>query len=72
MVQIRNVPDDLVAELKVRAARRHQTLTDYLLDELTQIVDTPPLDQVLDRLSARPRRNLGVRAVDLLDEARAE
>ena len=47
---------------KTHAAVRHQTLTDYLLDELTQIVDTPPLDEVLDRLSARPRRNLGARS----------
>lgn len=71
MVQIRNVPEELVTELKTRAAARRQTLTDYLLDELTEITRVPPLDEVLDRLASGPRRDLGVSAVDLLDEVRS-
>ncbi|HET8931586.1 MAG TPA: hypothetical protein VFN21_13075 [Acidimicrobiales bacterium] len=71
MVQIRNVPDELVAELKARAAARRQTLTDYLLDQLTELAQVPPVDDVLDRLASGPRRDLGARAVDLLDEVRS-
>lgn len=70
MVQIRNVPEDLVAELKARAAPRRQSLTDYLVDQLGEIVATPPLDEVLDRLAAGPRRDLGISATELLDEVR--
>ena len=72
MVQIRNVPDELASELKARAAARRQNLSDYLLAELEQIVATPSLGDLLARLAARPRRDLGVTAAELLDEARAE
>lgn len=68
IVQIRNVPDELLTELKTRAAARRQSLTDYLLDQLTDIVATPPLDVVLERLASAPRRDLGVSATELLDE----
>lgn len=72
MVQIRNVPEDLVNELKARAAARRQSLSDFLLEELAGIVETPPLDDVLDRLATAPRRNLGVSASELLDEVRGQ
>ena len=72
MVQIRNVPDEVVAELKARAARRRLSLSDFLLQRLAEIVAEPPLDEVLGRLASRPRRELSVSASELLDEARAE
>jgi len=71
MVQIRNVPDELLTELKTRAAARRQSLSDYLLDQLTDLVATPPLDEVLELLASAPRRDLGVSAAELLDEVRA-
>jgi hypothetical protein len=43
MVQIRNVPDDLHRELKVRAARAGMTLSDYLLDELRNLAVRPTM-----------------------------
>ena len=70
MVQIRNVPDEIVAELKVRAAQRRLSLSDFLLEHLRELVATPTLDEVLDRLDARPRRDLGVPAAELLREER--
>lgn len=71
-VQIRNVPEELANELKARAAARRQTLSDYLLGELEEIAATPPLDEWLDRHLARPPRDLGVSAIELLDEVRAQ
>lgn len=72
MVQIRNVPDELVHELKARAAAHRMSLSDFLLGRLGEIAQEPALDDVLDRLSALPRRDLGVRAAELVDEGRSE
>lgn len=71
-IQIRNVPDRLVHELKARAAARRMTLSDFLLARLAEFTAEPALDEVLDRLAAMPRRDLGVSAADLVDEARSE
>jgi antitoxin FitA len=70
MVQIRNVPDDLVHELKARAAAQRMSLSDFLLARLGEIAEEPALDDVLDRLAALPRRNLGVTAAELVGEVR--
>jgi len=72
MVQIRNVPEGLVHELKARAAAHRMSLSDFLLVRLGEIAEEPALDEVLDRLAALPRRDLGVAAVELVDEARSE
>ncbi|MGH3576125.1 MAG: FitA-like ribbon-helix-helix domain-containing protein [Mycobacterium sp.] len=72
MVQIRNVPDGLVRELKARAAAHRMSLSDFLLARLGEIAEEPALDEVLDRLAALPRRDLGVTAAQLVDEARSE
>jgi plasmid stability protein len=72
MVQIRNVPDELVHELKARAAAQRMNLSDFLLARLTEIAEEPALDDVLDRLAALPRRELGMGAAELVDEARSE
>ncbi|MDQ3738201.1 MAG: antitoxin [Actinomycetota bacterium] len=72
MVQIRNVPDELATELKARAAQRRLSLSDFLLQRLTEFAAEPSLDDVLERLERGPRRKLGVSAVELVDEARAE
>jgi antitoxin FitA len=72
MVQIRNVPDELLRELKARAAAHRMSLSDFLLTRLGEIAEEPALDEVLDRLAALPRRNLGLTAADLVGEARSE
>ena len=71
MVQIRNVPDELARELKARAAAQRMSLSDYLLSRLTLIAAEPPLDDVLARLAALPRRDLGVTGAELVAEARS-
>lgn len=39
MVQIRNVPDDLVDELKARAAAQRMSLSDFLLARIAEIAE---------------------------------
>lgn len=65
MVQIRNVPDELLHELKARAAAQRMSLSDFLLARLAEIAEEPALDDVLDRLAALPRRDLGASAAEL-------
>ena len=71
-VQIRNVPEELVATLKARAAAQRRSLSDFLLDELRQIAATPALEDVLDELDARPRRHLDTTGAEAVRAARAE
>jgi plasmid stability protein len=49
MIQIRNVPDALHRELKVRAARTGMTLSDYLLAELQALAARPTMREWLAR-----------------------
>lgn len=71
-VQIRNVPEELAAELKARAAARRQSLSDYLLGELEQIAATPALNDWLAERLAAPRRVLGVSGAELVADARRD
>ncbi|HVD13214.1 MAG TPA: hypothetical protein VNK73_02055 [Actinomycetota bacterium] len=52
-IQIRNVPDDVHRALRTRAAAAGQSLSDYLLGELTRVAERPPVADVLARAEAR-------------------
>jgi plasmid stability protein len=47
MIQIRNVPEELHRDLKVRAARTGMTLSDYLLGELRALAVRPTMQEWL-------------------------
>lgn len=49
MIQIRNVPDDLHRDLKVRAAHAGMTLSDFLLTELRQLAVRPTMREWLEQ-----------------------
>jgi len=53
-IQIRNVPDDVHAELRIRAARAGMSLSDYALAQLERTTEKPPLSEVLERAGKRP------------------
>ena len=52
-VQIKDVPDDVHAELRRRAAMSGHSLQDYLLGWLIEATSQPPLDELLDRVGGR-------------------
>jgi antitoxin FitA len=52
-VQIKDVPADVHATLRRRAAAAGQSLQEYLLERLTEEAQTPTLDEVLDRAGGR-------------------
>lgn len=55
MIQIRNVPESVHRELKIRAAREGLSLSDYLLREVRRVLDRPTPDDLLERIAARRR-----------------
>lgn len=58
MIQIRNVPDEVHREVKVRAARAGMTLSDFLLREVQMLVAAPSVEDVLAEVGARKRPRL--------------
>ena len=58
MVQIRNVPETLHRQLKIRAANAGQTLSDYLLAELARLAARPTRDEMVARIHSRKRVTL--------------
>lgn len=53
MLQVRNVPDDVHAELRRRAQAAGVSLSDYVLHELERVAARPPIEEVLARSAAR-------------------
>lgn len=52
-VQIKDVPDDVHAVLRQRAAAAHQSLQEYLRSRLIADARRPTVDEVLDRAAGR-------------------
>ena len=70
MIQIRNVPDDLHRRLKVQAAARGMSLSDYLLSELEQHADKPTMEEWLARVRRRKPARTGPTGDELIREMR--
>ena len=66
MVQIRNMPAELHREFKARAARAGMSLSDYLLSELRQAAERPPIEELRARLANLPPVNPSISAADLI------
>ena len=69
-IQVKDVPDDVHATLRRRAAAAGQSLQEYLLARLVDEASTPTVDEVLERAGGRAggRAELAaaVRAVRLI------
>ena len=70
-IQIRNVPEEISRTFKSRAAAEGQSLSDYLLGELTRLAERPTMREVLQRIEQRGRVDLPP-AADVLTEQRAD
>jgi antitoxin FitA len=69
-IQIKNVPDDVRATLRARAANLGQSLQEYLLGRLTAEARQPSLDEILDRAAHRSGGALPLHTA--ADQLRAE
>lgn len=59
-VLVRDLPDDVHAELQRRAEQRGQSLQQYLAGELGRLASRPELDEVLDRIGRRRGGRVGL------------
>jgi hypothetical protein len=66
MIQIRNVPDEVHRELKVRAAQAGMSLSDYLNAELVRLVSHRPLADLVGELDQVPPLRRGEAAAAVL------
>lgn len=71
-IQVRDVPDDVHAELRSRAAAAGTSLSDYVLGELERVARRSDNAEVLLRAAQRDWSVGRVVTRTLLDEARAE
>ena len=71
MIQIRNVPDALHRELKVRAAQSGMTLSDYLLNELRALAVRPTMGEWLAGSETWTPVDVSEQPADAIAEERA-
>lgn len=71
-IVVRDLPKDVHAALKRRAARRGHSLQQYLVQELTRLAERPSVEEVLDRIHRHRGGRVGLeQAVTDLSEERA-
>lgn len=72
-VLVRDLPDDVHAELQRRAQAQGQSLQQYLTSELQRMVRLPTVEDLLDRVSRRTGGRVGLAqaATDLAAERNA-
>ena len=71
-IQVRDVPEDVHAELRARAAAAGTSLSDYVLGELERVARRSRNAEVLLRSAQRDWSVSRVTARELLDEARCQ
>jgi plasmid stability protein len=69
-IQIRDVPDELHRELRVRAAAAGQSLSAYLLDEISRIAKRPTNAEVFARAALRGPGFSREEILEAIDEGR--
>ena len=69
-LQLRDVPEDLHRELKVRAAKAGQSLSDYALTVLKTHTATPTLADIAERIGQRSAVEPTVSVGDLIRDER--
>lgn len=69
-VLVRDIPEEVHAELQRRAEKRGQSLQQYLAAELRRLAEKPPLEEVLNRISRRRGGRVGLKqaAEDVAEE----
>jgi plasmid stability protein len=61
-IQVKDVPEEVHATLRRRAAAAGKSLQEYLLERLIDEARTPTLDEVLDRAGGRAGGRVGFKA----------
>ena len=72
MIQVRNVPDEIHRELKVRAARKGVSLSDYVLELARRDVGRPTVEEWLARVREKTPVHSSVSSAEIILEGRGE
>jgi hypothetical protein len=73
MIQIRNVPDEMHRDLKVRAALAGMSLSDYIKKELGFVSGKKSMEEIDARVKARgPSKLSSADWVEIIREGRGE
>lgn len=74
MIQIRNVPDDLHRQLKIRAAAAGMSMSDYIKRELDLRTRKSTIREIAARRDAQGWKSSGTiqQTVDIIREARGD
>jgi antitoxin FitA len=74
MIQIRNVPDDLHRELKIRAAAAGMSMSDYIKRELSRKSRKSTINEIYARSKGRSAESTLTtqKIVDIIREARGD
>ena len=73
MIQVRNVPDELHRELKMRAAAAGMSMSDYIKKELTRANEKDSWEEIFARAKARGPSRMSTReVVDIIREHRGD
>jgi plasmid stability protein len=71
-IQVKNVPDDVHAVLRERAAKARMSLQDYLLKHLTEQARQPTLEEIFERIGERTGGSLSLKdATEIIRSERA-
>lgn len=70
-LQIRDVPDDVHATVRARAAHAGQSVSDYLLGLLSELVTRPTMAEIVQRAEALARADDGATRADIRAAIRA-
>jgi plasmid stability protein len=69
-LQVRGLDEEVVAELKARAARKRMSLSAYVAGILTEVAATPAPDTIRERLEALRSLGGGASHDDVVTEIR--
>jgi antitoxin FitA len=72
MIQLRHVPEDLHRKLKVRAAEKGLTLSDYLIQMAEREASYPTIEELSERIRRRRRVKLKTPPEEIIRELRDE
>lgn len=70
-ITIRNVPDRVRDELAARAESAGQSMQEYLVRELTELVERPRMADVLNRVRAHSKTLRPISVQEIVDGVRA-
>ena len=69
-LQIRNVPDEIHAAVRTQAARAGLSVSDYLLQLVSELVNRPTMDEIVERAQTLAQAGGGASRADILAAVR--